>query len=382
MEPVSIQLAIEASGDTPLAYQDQIDRFNESHKDVQVELRTYTGGDAYNQAILGQVAGGVAPDVFLVDGGVRTKEFATSDAIAPLTDLAKAAGLDLDSFKPSLLKAFTVDGKLYGIPKDYNTTALFYHKDLLEQAGIEPPKTWDDLRAAAQKLTSGDTVGFGMYPQINYFLAFIEAAGGSFVSADGVVGDLSNAGHKEALAFMQDLFTSGYALSPQMAGAGWDGEMFANKQVAMVYGGTWIPGAVLGGDPSLQIGAVPLPPKVQPGSVLYTAGWVISAKSEHPDAAMELISFLTSDEELLKGREAGIIGLPPTESALQAVVDANPDDPTLAVARKAADYGVPFGWLQPKFVDTYNKAFGELVQKKGMTPSEMIDQVMSEMPKG
>lgn len=358
--PVSIQLAVEASGDTPTAYKEWVERFNGSHPNISVELRTYTGGDAYNQAILGQVAGGVAPDVFLLDGGVRTQTFADSSSILPLDDLASGAGLDLRAFKPSLIDAMKVDGKLYGIPKDYNTTALFYNKDMLQTAGVEPPTTWDELRAAAKTLTTADRYGFGIYPQINYFLAFVVSSGGNFVTPSGLTA-VDNPGALAAVSYLRDLFvTDKSAATPQMVGASWDGEMFATGKVAMVYGGSWIPGSISG----INVGTVPLPVDQQPGSVIYTAGWVISSKSEHAAQAMELIKFLTSTDELLAGHKAGIVGLPPTTEALQQLKAQDTGDQTLAVAEQVVDNGVSFGWLQPEFVDQYNKMLEGVVTGK------------------
>ena len=52
-------------------------------------------------------------------------------------------------------------GKLFGIPKYTDTIGVFYNKDLLAQAGVTPPTTWDELRAAAQQLTAGQQITIG-----------------------------------------------------------------------------------------------------------------------------------------------------------------------------------------------------------------------------
>lgn len=378
-EPVTIQLALEASGDTPLAYEEQITRFNESQDGITVELRTFTGGDAYNQAILGQAAGGRPPDVFLVDGGQRIQTFAGSGTIRPLEELAASADVDLANFQESLLDAFRVNDQLYAIPKDFNTTALFFHEDMLQEAGIEPPESWQELREAANQLTSGDTHGLGMYPEINYFLAFIKAAGGNFVTSEGIE-NFENPEHLAAVDFLTTLFREdGSAVSPQMMGASWDGEMLANKQVAMVYGGTWISGTITGPDTDLQLGAVPLPPDAEQGAVLYTAGWVVAEASEHPEAAMELIAFLTSDEELVAGREAALIGLPPTESGSQAVSEEAGDDPALSIAPDLIEHSVPFGWMEPQFVDQYNQMLSSLVSGGNRSPEQAVTEMAQQI---
>jgi multiple sugar transport system substrate-binding protein len=357
-EVVEIHLALWSAGDIPAEYQKQVDRFNSQQDKIKVDIATFSSGDAYNQALMGQVAAGVAPDVFLIDGGIQIMQFAEADAILALDELVEMQGLDIVNFQESLIAGSKMDGKLFGIPKDYNTTTLFYHEDIFEEAGVEPPENWDDLRETAKTLTNEDRFGFGITPQINYYLPFIETAGAHFVSEDGI--DKENfvtEEHIEAIDYLLTLFTRDKsAASPQMVAAGWDGEMFGNKQVAMVFGGTWIPLAVLTQDPDLRVGVAPLPVKNEEASVLYTASWVVSSTSEYPEAAMELISFLTSDEELVLGYQAGINGLPSTETGMQKLISEEEQRAKfLEVYTEVVKDGTPWGWLPPTFVDKYNE---------------------------
>ncbi|MFW6120998.1 MAG: extracellular solute-binding protein [Petrotogales bacterium] len=375
-----IRIAIEATGQISEEFARQLERFNEAHEDIHVSVRTFSGGDAYNQALMGQIAGGIAPDVFLVDGGERIKMFVDYNALLPLDHLASGADLNLDNFETSLLNAFIVDERIYGIPKDYNTTALFYHKDLFEDKGLAIPETWNELEVAAEILTDGDVYGLGMYPQINYLLPFIESAGAHFVTAEGIdMDEFLSDEHIEALKFIQSLYVDKeIAVSPQMIGAGWDGAMFANKQVAMVYGGSWIPGVVLGQDPDAPIGAAPLPIKEEKSSMLYTAGWVISNRSRYPEAAMTLIKFLVSDTELVDGNLVGLIGLPPTESSMNKLIEAKKDDPLLETYSEVVKYGTPFGWMEPEFVDKYNRMLETLIYRP---ETKTVEQAVEDLAK-
>ncbi len=65
---------------------------------------------------------------------------------------------------PAILKAplnsCTYDGKLYGVPFGVNCLAMFYNKDMLDEAGIEVPTTWSELKDAAVKLSDGSRYGF------------------------------------------------------------------------------------------------------------------------------------------------------------------------------------------------------------------------------
>lgn len=358
-EPVSIALAITAAGETPQAYQDEVARFNTSHNDITLSLRTYPSGDAYNQALLGQAASATAPDVFLLDSGTQTRTFADAKAILPLDDLVVGAGINMGEFTKSLVDAATIDGSLYAVPKDYSTTALFYHKSMLEAAGVTPPTSLAELPKAAKALTTADHFGLGMYPQIDGFLAWIQADGGGFVGPDGVA-NVDNAGHVQALNTLRTMFVDDKsAATPQMTGAGWNGEQFAKKQVAMVFGGTWILGGIPAADAS-DVGVVGFPTDTQAGSVLYSTGWVVSAASKNPAAAAEVIAFLTSDDELTAAHDAGIILLPPKASVLDSLA-ARGNDPILEIASKGVATGVPFGLLTKDQVDTYNKLLEAMV---------------------
>ena len=54
------------------------------------------------------------------------------------------------------------DGKQYYLPLQYVVIYLYYRQDLFQQAGLQPPKTFDEFLAAAKALTKGDMAGFGM----------------------------------------------------------------------------------------------------------------------------------------------------------------------------------------------------------------------------
>lgn len=359
-KPKVITLALVAAGDTFNAYNLQVQRFNTSQKAIYLTIRTYSSGDSYNQAIAGQVAGGAAPDIFSLDSGNQTKTYAKAKVLKPLEGLAKTAGISVSAFAPNLIAASTVNGHLYAIPKDYSTTALFYHKSMFKAAGLNPPISWTDLRNDAKALSTGGVYGLGMNPQINYFLAWIQAFGGNFVNANGSIKNFNNANHVKAIQQLLTMFiTDKSAATPQMTGAGWDGEMFAKKQVAMVFGGTWIPGGITGADAS-DVGVVALPTGVTSGAVQYAAGWVVSAKSKNPAVALQVIKFLTSDNELIAAHKAGIILIPPKASAL-AKLSATGKDALLLIARKTAKQGIPFGLLDTKFVDQYNGMLASLV---------------------
>lgn len=356
-EKSKITIAIEATGDIPTEFQKQIERFNTASDVTKVEILTYAGAEAYETAIIGQVAGNTAPDIILLDGGKKIQEYAQQEVIAPLDDYL---GDIADQFEESLIQACIYDGKLYGITKDYNTSVLFYQTEMLTDAGIEVPETMDDFRSAVEKLTTDDVVGFGCDPKLNYLYPFAVAMGADFVGEDGTIDKekILSDEHKLMLQMFQDMFTNKEATSPYIANAGWDGELFGNKKVALLYAGSWVTGVI---EDVSTAGVAALPQDKSTASMLYTTGWCITEQCDNKEAAAEVIRFLSSDEELVEGNKTGLIGLPPTMSAMEKLIGEKADDPFLPVYQEVVKDGVAFGLIDSKFTDTYNKAFEDMI---------------------
>ncbi len=350
----SISIALEATEDIPEKFAEQIERFTEE-TGIEVEIQTYAGSDNYERALLGQIAGQQAPDVFFLDGGNQLREYAEEGALLAIDDLVT---MDLDNFEASILAAFYHEDSLYGIPKDYNTSVLFYHEDLVEG---DIPTTIDAFEAAVMASTTDDVYGFGMDPKLNYYLPFIQTMGADILNSDGTINEteLDSDEHAAALEMLRNFYINDYATSPFLSGAGWDGELFANRDIAMLYGGSWITGVI--GDDEEVTGIAPLPTANGDASMLFVAGWAISSQSDNPEAAMELIEFITSDEELVQGHIDGLIGLPPTISGMDALINEMPDDPYLPVYTEVVQNGYAFGSIPPRFLDNYNEAIENMI---------------------
>ncbi|MFH9180049.1 ABC transporter substrate-binding protein [Streptomyces albogriseolus] len=119
-----------------------------------------------------------------------------------VVDIGQAADLtpyvkELKSYstiQEQLRDIYTVDGKIYGIPRTGYSMGLIYNRALFEKAGLDPddpPATWEEVRAAAKRITAlGDgVVGYADYSAQNqggwHFTAELYSQGGDVVSADG-----------------------------------------------------------------------------------------------------------------------------------------------------------------------------------------------------
>ena len=106
------------------------------------------------QKVLLAAASGSLPDIIYVDNS-DVAQLADAGFILPLSEV----GLSTDGFVPALAALGNYKGTDYALPSANNTIALYYNIDLLKAADVEPPKTWDELKAAAKKLSKDQVYG-------------------------------------------------------------------------------------------------------------------------------------------------------------------------------------------------------------------------------
>ncbi|MDX3385013.1 sugar ABC transporter substrate-binding protein [Streptomyces niveiscabiei] len=136
--------------------------FEKANPDIKVE---YVGIAAteYQSKVDTTIRGGGLPDVGGV-GAAMLAGFAAQEALEPLDDkLAKSplSGKLNKDMVASLKAAGGGDGTLYSIPTSANNGVLYYRTDLFQKAGLQPPTTWDNFYAAAEKLTDSGKNEFG-----------------------------------------------------------------------------------------------------------------------------------------------------------------------------------------------------------------------------
>lgn len=136
--------------------------FEAAHPGVTVNF-VMQPHDQYYTLLGTALSAGSGPDVFLVHGGAQAKSRA--DALADLT--AQSTGL-------AGLADFTADsGAVVALPITIQGFTVYYNKARYAEAGLDPanpPKTWDELKAACEAITAkgavpcfamGNKEGFG-----------------------------------------------------------------------------------------------------------------------------------------------------------------------------------------------------------------------------
>lgn len=220
-----------------------------AHPNIKIifEHTPYTG---YDSKILTRIAGGAAPDIIATEADYFVT-FATKHVLEDLTPyFSQDSAFSQNDFFQTILQRFTVDGKLYAVPRDVAPFAcIFYNKKLFDEAGITYPSddwTWDDLLSSARALTKKDASGritqYGFYGWA--WQNFVYGNGG------GLVDDVKNPRRTliddpktvEGLQFYADLINLYKVMPTPVAlsnlGMGVD-LMFASGRLAMFLSGIW-----------------------------------------------------------------------------------------------------------------------------------------------
>jgi ABC-type glycerol-3-phosphate transport system substrate-binding protein len=169
---------------------DDVAAFEKSHQNIHVIPHE---GLMDPQTFATKLAGGQLENVFYVyftdPGNLIAKH-----QVADITDAA-AANATVKQIQPELLRIFQDDkGRTYGLPWKNYSMGLVYNRTLFARAGLnpdQPPATWDEVRADAQKIAAlgNGTVGYGDYSKSNtggwHFTAELYSLGGDIAVKDG-----------------------------------------------------------------------------------------------------------------------------------------------------------------------------------------------------
>ncbi len=179
----------------------------EKSSGLKVELTQLGEDQLSDQYNVKLNAGSDEIDVMMYRPLQEGKAFAKNGYLADLTSkVSSDATWDWKDYQEGPVKATTADGKVVGVPIITEREVLYYRKDLLKAAGLEVPKTMDELEAAAKaiKASSPDTAGFvartGKSAAVTQFSSFLYSFGGDFTDAGGKSAVNSDAA-KKAYAF-------------------------------------------------------------------------------------------------------------------------------------------------------------------------------------
>lgn len=205
--------------------QDYLNAFAKSHPSIQVQFNPIASN--YWDALQTQMAGGDAPDLYYLEPA-HVVDLQCRGALHDLSPMVSRDKYDLSDFYRGGIDEYTIDGKLWALPRDFANQDIFYNVDLFEKVGVpRPPKsfdapgwTFDDFLHVCQKLTGGTgpsrTYGFAVPTGFRAYMAFVWSNGGDVVSADAQKCTLNEANAVEGLQFLDDLVGK-YQVAPRPA---------------------------------------------------------------------------------------------------------------------------------------------------------------------
>lgn len=327
-------------------------------------------------------------------------EMVGANALRPLDDLVERDKemLKIDDIPRANWDATVWNGKRYGIPVQPHAELTWWRTDLLEQAGLQPPKTTDDLLAAAKALHRPDDGVYGFLwkggrgaplgqTMVHAFAAFDQPAFPNWQQGDWMPA-LNTDKAVQATEWVRQV--AEFA-PPDYLNISWDDEArrFAQGEAAMTF--TWFGRESFFGDPTKSkivgkygVGPWPAAPGLPPRNSF--GGWVLGLPAqispERAEIAWKFVRWYTSApvERLLI--ENGNIDFP--RISLIRDPELQQAHPVFKTVLELVDEDAFKAWIRapvPEFVALAD-ALGTTMQDMlidAITPKEACDQVQADM---
>ena len=299
--------------------------------DIQIEVVPW---DVLQQKLTTDISGNANADIAII--GTRWLiDFVSQGIAEPLDSYMN------DEFKGRFIETFlspsVMEGKTYGLPIAASARAMYYNKDLFEKAGITaPPATWDELKAAAEKIKAlgGEVYGFGMQgKEIEtdvYFYYAMWSYGGDIMDADGTSG-LDSQAAIDAANMYKSLIDAGLT-EPGVTSLNREDvqNLFKQGKVGMMITAPFLASQIKEEAPDLKYGVAPIPagPGGDRGTYGVTDSIIMFQNSQNKEEAWKFLDFLFQPEQRIEfTKNEGF--LPVTQAEAQDPYFAN--DPDLKV---------------------------------------------------
>jgi len=361
--PATGELTVWAMGNEGEVLDELVGQFEEENPDVSVEVTAVPWESAHDR-IATAIAGGETPDITML-GTTWVGEFAATGAFEPTPE-----GLvDESAFFEGSWETAVVDDVAYGVPWYVDTRVLYYRTDLADQAGVEPPTTWDEYTEFTKALQSaGATWGVSLPPggfdSWQYVTRLAWQQGGDILNEDGTEFTFDTPEWEEAFTYYKSFFDEGIA-EPRRLEGGEIEQAFINGEVGAFYSGPFHVSLLLdqGGEEFADKFAVTMVPGAD-SRTSFTGGGNLAVfeDTDNRDAAWKLVRWLSQPETQISWYEIST-DLPSVQEAW--------DDPTFSE-------------------DPYLSVFGEQLQDSKAPPaiptwaqvSAVIDQELEKTTRG
>lgn len=367
-EPVTLTVQVWGSSPAETALvDDQIAAFNSAHENITLKKEVATGD--YNQVMQTKIASKTEADLFYLDVS-QAANYIDKGVVAPIDEYLDQE--DLKDFYPNLLEGFQKDGKTYGLPKDYNSLAIFYNKKMFADGGVTPPTTWAEFEDVSKKLTKDKVKALALADDSARFAPFLFQAGGMI--NDGEELKFNSPEAIKGFEFYYSMFKKGYAATPTDLGEGWSGDALSSEKVAMVIEGGWMIPFMAEKAPSVEYGIAELPAGDKQGNLLFTVSYSMSTNTKHPKEAAEAIKFLTGKTAQEMVATSGL-AIPTRISMGTVFTDKFPERKALVDGTTYANV-YSYGLKHSKIADELGKAGERLRLGKNKDGKTALDEAI------
>lgn len=287
------------AADTPEVEPSIIAAFEEAHPGITVEFEPVPFGEFFTK-LKTLIAGGEAPDVV----SLNIENLAAFAALGALEDLGpyiERDNFDMSQYYESTLGMGQYDGKQYGLPASFSTVALFYNKNMFDEAGVAyPDETWDwaKLQEEGAKLTQ-DKDGDGIIDQFGtataWWPVYLYANNADIFNADKTACALTEPAAVEALQKYVDLsLVDKIAPTSSDLKTQSDWDMFMGGRLATYPVGPWAL-APFRGIEGFAWDVADMPAMARQATFLFGNPMAITSDAKNKDAAWEYMKFAAGE---------------------------------------------------------------------------------------
>jgi multiple sugar transport system substrate-binding protein len=284
--------------ETSAAFEQVLADFETANPTIDVNYVQQRHPD-YRERLQTAIASQNGPDVFRFHASWTPM---LKEELATMPSSVMSVSEYKSTFYPVAAEQLQLNGQVVGIPLMYDGLALYYNKEIFEKAGLQPPRTWAELKTQAAQLTVRSSTGIeragvamGNASNVEHFSDII----GLLMLQNGA--DLTDPASKEGQEALQ--FYTNFVKVDKV----WSDELpssttaFARGEVAMMFAPSWRAHEILALNPNLQFGITSMP-SLGADKVAWASYWAegVNSKSANKDAAWKLLDYLSSKEVMQK----------------------------------------------------------------------------------
>jgi multiple sugar transport system substrate-binding protein len=314
-----VRLWVMNNGPDPVADTEEIIKPFEQETGIDVKVQL-VGWDVQFDRIRNAAVSGKGPDVTQA-GTTQVPFFA---ALGGFEDLSGRVG-DIggqEAYAPGVWQTTQVTGQEgdYAVPWFTEARSIYYRRDLLKKAGVDPETAftdWDAFRTTLQKLKDSgavdnkETYAFGSpgkqaFDLVHHVMPFVWAAGGAELNEEATESTIDSPEAQEGVQFISDLLPAGLFDPTALEKDGQQVEdSFKAGRLAVWIGGPWVLATIPREDDDVwapqarkNVGVAPMPAGPSGDAYTFVGGsnLMMFKSSENKDAAWELIEFLSQDD--------------------------------------------------------------------------------------